>query len=373
MKMKTAEIITFQWYDNYGTVLQAYALQTALRRLGIAAHIVPMEVARDTGVRRVFSKTLRGTCSKLERFCRERGSRWHDGFEKFRQIYFDYGNKQHCSFAKALKMKHDADYLVFGSDNIWSPWAVGLDSVMAKVFFGDGITHSRKIVYAASTGAALTGYDRKDAVVERIKCGGFQRISCREQSNADFLRERGIQAVLAPDPTLLLDADEWRQITEMPPREHGSYVFGYDLGHPGAISVLSACKEFARRKDLAVRIPFPRKIWAARNYACFPTPVQWLGFVWNAAFVVTNSFHGVMFSLLFHRPFAYIPISGATSGLNARAFAIMERCSLMERVVAEGNRLDDIAGKHIDWDSVDMETVRFRQCGIDYLKEALCM
>ena len=371
--MKTAGIITFQWYDNYGTVLQAYALQTLLRNLGVEACIVPLQASRDTGIRRIVSKTLRGTILKIERLCRERGGQWHAGFEKFRKSHFNYRGKAYCDFAKALEMEYDVDYLVFGSDNIWSPWAVGLDTAMSRVFFGDGIDHPCKIVYAASTGAALNDCDQKDAVVERIRRGGFLRISCREQSNVDFLNDSGIHAVLAPDPTLLLEADEWLRTADAPQLESESYVFGYDLGHPGAFSVLAVCKELAGISRLAVRIPFPRQVWAARSCACLPGPAQWLGFMRNAAFVVTNSFHGVMFSLLFHRKFAYIPIEGETGRLNARAFAILKRCSLQERVVAPGNGVDVIAKKNVDWSRVDAEIDILRRCGIDYLKEALCM
>lgn len=307
--MKTVGILTYQWYDNYGTVLQAYALQTALKKLGYEAHPVPL-VLHDSPIKRYFAKTLRGTLMKWNKLMMERGNRWRDGFAAFRREFFDYGGLAKMTFSEALRHDFTEDALVFGSDNIWSFWCYGLDEPMGRLFTGVGINHPHKIVYAASTAGDISIHPKVEEGFKCIKSAGFSRISLREPLNLNTLARYGIEAVHAPDPTLLLTAEDWTAIEDDTLVPDEPYIFGYDLGHPGKISVRETCRQSAAENGLRIMIPYPRRWFRDRNVACYPTPQQWISLIRNASCVVTNSFHGVLFSLIFHKHFIFNEILG---------------------------------------------------------------
>ena len=348
--MKSVGILTYQWYDNYGTVLQAYALQTALKKLGYDAHQVPL-VLRESTIKRYFAKSLRGTLMKWNKVMMERGNRWRDGFAVFRREFFDYGGLAAMTFSEALRHDFTEDVLVFGSDNIWSFWCYGLDEPMGRLFTGVGINHPHKIVYAASTGGDISTHPQVGEGLARIKSAGFRCISLREPLNINTLARYGIEAVHVPDPTLLLTADDWTAIEDDTLVPDEPYIFGYDLGHPGKISVHEACRQEAAENGLRVMIPYPKRWFRDSNVACYPTPRQWIALVRHAERVVTDSFHGVIFSLSFNRPFRFLEIGGdgEHQSLNLRAREIMKLVG------------DDSLAK--------MGTLR--DAGLNYLREAV--
>ena len=231
--MKSALIITFQWFNNYGTVLQAYALQTTLESLGVNANILPLQI-RESWLRRLLAKTLSGTIEKLNKYIQERGNKWRNGFDAFRKAYFNYGQYKPTSFDDAIKCNYDEkDVLVFGSDNIWSLGCIDFDGAMSGVFLGDRIVHRRKVVYAASTAGDITLQEKFAQALERIKRSCFSAISLRERINVKTFSQYGLNAELVPDPTILLTSSQWETIEKKKGRMEKNYVFGYDLGACG--------------------------------------------------------------------------------------------------------------------------------------------
>lgn len=369
--MKNIGIFTFQWFDNYGTVLQAYALQTCLKGLGHNAHIVPLSSNHLKGLRRFMSKTPWGAWQKLMTFLWEGGNRRQNMYNKFRQMHFDY-SRSPLSFTEALSTIWSEDVLVWGSDNIWSPWCVWPDDQpMSKVFFGDGIVHKRKLAYAASTGALFERHPKCREVLARIKQAGFEAIGLREMANVGFFRENGIDVVHTPDPSLLMTREMWGayECDDLVPGSQ--YVFGYELGHLVKFSVRECCEEIASGQPLKVLIPYPKKFWRDRDVACHPDPFEWIALLSHATYVVTDSFHGVMFSLIFHRPFIFLSAHDEDGRVNMRANEILKKVGLISRVLpenAEKRDLLELMSTPIDWPKVDAILEGFRKEGIEFLK-----
>ena len=368
--MKRVGIVTYQWYDNYGTVLQAYALQHSLVKLGCDTHIIPLMTAHESLLHRMVAKSVRGTLQKWNKILREGWNRRHNSFERFRTAYFNYGGQKPLAFSDATKKDYREDALVFGSDNIWSRGCYYANSDMAAVFLGDGIKHSRKFAYAASTGGRISNDPHCNTTIDRIKNAGFLKVSLREAVNMDVFAERGVIAEVVPDPSLLLTAQEWNAVATGPSEKY-AYVFGYDLGHKGGISVRKGCDVIAKENGYRVRIPYPIRWWHDRSVAVRPGPEEWLSLISNASFVVTNSFHGVMFSLIFNRPFVFVKIQdrGERGELNMRALDILKTAGLEDRIVSSEQDIRHVMDMPIDWTVVNAKIGRFRQVGIDYLKE----
>lgn len=370
---KSVGIITFQWFNNYGTVLQAYALQTALKRLGYAASIVPITCNHLSGWRRFLAKSLRGVLMKINLFLWERGNRRRNMYNAFRQQNFDYGPLSPLSFQQLMKRPLSYDALVWGSDNIWGPWCVRLDDApMSGVFFGDGVAHVRKIAYAASTGAHLELHPEYREAISRVKSAGFERIGLREKANVKVFEANGVAATHVPDPSLLLAAKDWAAVEERDMCPARPYVLGYELGHIGSLTVRQGCAVVAAAGGLDIRMPYPQAYWRDRSVACYPNPLQWVALFHHAQCVVTDSFHGVMFSLIFKRPFVFIPAQDESGIPNMRVNEMLGYVGLESRILPESadtEALKSLMEEPIDWPSVGRKLEAFRNQGVEYLKQ----
>lgn len=370
--MKSVGIITFQWYDNYGTVLQAYGLQETVRELGCDARIVPLRIHERHGVFRILSKTFKGLCLNSRKYVIERILARHIKFMRFRDKYFRYLGNEKYFFEEAISRKWDEDALIFGSDNIWSPWCTSLDDVMGDLFYGSGIEHDRKIAYAASTAGYLRSHPRCDELLNRIQGAHFKSISLREQINVDLFNENGIKAEFAPDPTLLLPRKEWESVGKEPTGSDLSpYIFGYDLGHSGSIPIFEACSILAHAGKLAIKMPYPKHFWRDRRVACYPGPEEWLGWIRCSSGVVTNSFHGLIFSIIFNRPFVFVPIVGEDDSLNMRSQELLRFFGAENRILWDEKDLERLYAAPIDWELVNSKMRILANMGKAYLRKGL--
>lgn len=191
-------------------------------------------------------------------------------------------------------------------------------------------------------------------------------LSAREQGVADLIGAlTGRDAPLVQDPTLLVD--DWASVAR-PLKPKGNYVLLYQLQK--SPQVYAAARAVAARlgKPL-LNIDASPKFWTRPGKCVRPqSPQEWLGLFQNAAAVVTNSFHGTVFSILFHTPFHSVALTGEKALRSERMKTLCERVGLGDRHIDGAGALpyDPVA-----WDAVDTKLEQLRSSSLDYLEQAL--
>lgn len=194
---------------------------------------------------------------------------------------------------------------------------------------------------------------------------GLDGISVREEEAKKIIEEQcDKKCDVVLDPTLLLKAEQWEKLVKKQTRER--YVLLYSLNGYAETDVFA--EEAARYLGIRlVEVSGRRKPLLKKKHESIyhAGPEEFLSLIYHADFVVTDSFHGTVFSILFHRPFFTIPHK--TRG--GRIENILNKLELMERLTAEFNR--DIFHRDINWDNVDEKLDFEREKSIRFIEHQL--
>lgn len=362
-------VLTFHCADNFGAMLQAYGLLTWLSQNGFDAFIVNYVPPFLRGREWLFPYLPAGSLKErgyvslclFKRNLRDGTDWWvrKQRMHKFRRRYLTKGSR---AFYRAKALSNlEADLLVVGSDQIWNP---DITFGLRPAYFGAFANrHIRKtIAYAASFGGD-TLPETANQEFSRLLVS-VQDISMREKSAAEYVRANfQRKTAYTIDPTLLLNVEEWHAIEDRP--EGYGYILYYETEYNELLRK-AACR-LAQKKALKV-IELSRE----RNRHCWPFqlvhtagPAQFLGYVAAAAYVFTNSFHGLAFSILFHKPF-YI-YNHSTVG--ARIESLLEDTGLTNRMEKEGVCPD--IEEVIDWEQVEKRLEVHRERSVRFLRDSL--
>lgn len=299
-------IVTFHSSHNYGSVLQAYAMVKVMQRLGLDAELIDFRHPRTTDM---YEWRLWSPYKNWKWNLRELVLRGLFGFGKKREQVFSDFIENVLVKSKRVKDKNDIpdiyDVLVCGSDQIWNPKASGEN---APIYYLDFGSTTCKFSYAASSGSKRFG----DSDPNRFKkyLSKLKAIGVREQFMQDYIKEEfGLQSIVNPDPTFLLDAEEWRQVEKSYLGIPQKYLLVYTIQNP--VEVVAFAKEVATQLQLPIV-----QICNDRGYRAFlhkevdyslmdVSPQQFLWLFSHASFIVTNTFHGNMFSVIFRKNFIH--------------------------------------------------------------------
>ena len=264
-----------------------------------------------------------------------------------------------------------ADAYICGSDQIWSPTGIHANDESA-VWLGFGNDHVRRIAYAASFG--VPGLD--DAVCKRwsgyAQC--FHAVSVREKDSVDLMKKLGRNdAVWVPDPTLLLDASEYDVVELKLKEQPAPYFFSYVLGTDNDGLASSVIKTVHKRLGVVPRLSRPYLLSYNLFHSGFVGPDEWLARLHRSVFVVTNSFHGLIFSLLFCRPFIVLLRAQKAAEMNSRVLSLLDVVGLQNRAVSAYDRaqVEQLCREEIDWGRVDARLKMFREKGCRFIRDAL--
>ena len=319
-------ILTQPLFWNYGGILQNFALQEALRSLGHEPLTVnvPVKDVKSNANWRDYVKTIINFYKKLQRNYSEPFLNPHTYALKERELSYPqrefvnkYINKvdENVPFTTSLIMRYQADMWIVGSDQVWRPWC----SPDIKNYFFDFLDDNTcRIAYAASFGSDQWEISPELTSEVRPLAKKFKAVTVRELSGVELCRDNlGIEATCLLDPTLLLTADDYLSLTSAHDYPKGEYIASYVLDSNRRVSNTLAQE--------AGKYSLPLKRVGRMHRNGFDSIESWLATIAHAKFMVTDSFHGVVFSLIFGVP---VKMLGNTLRGNARFESLIKLLDL---------------------------------------------
>lgn len=300
-KMKVG-IITFHFVNNFGGALQAYALQRIIEEeIDSEVEIIDYRnnFIRFTDMVRLFpvTKNVKEIIKGLKTFNKRIARK--DKFKKFTQKNY---NLSHKYSASELSKISDIDVFVCGSDQIWNPTiTLGLD----KTYFLGFDTTAKKIAYAPSVG--IDNLSKKNRSKIEKYLSDFSAVSVRENAAVSLIELMSNQKVpQLIDPTFLLKTEDWDKVA-IEPKYKKPYILLYIM------QLNSDVYNYAKKMKKKYGLP----IVEISRYGYKPDfvdytlidvgPAEFVGLFKNAAYVCTNSYHGLAFSLIYEKDFCLVP------------------------------------------------------------------
>lgn len=348
-------ILTQPLGHNYGGVLQAYALQYVLKKLGheaIIADYFPwqrwMLSCLNTLLSRICGRSKNFTISPSE------SRKKYTHIYRFIEQYMVVATINYPPVRRSFINKYKLEILVVGSDQVWRPrYNRGVLKDMFLSFAKD--TNIRRIAYAASFGSDKWEYSPKQEKACKMLARKFDAISVREVSGVKLCEEHlGVSAELVLDPTLLLEKEVYEDLCKKESRAYHPFLLAYILDMDEAKSQL--IKSEADKQGLNIRLVegFPDK-----------SIEEWLSNFRNADFVITDSFHGTVFSVIFNKEF--YSITNEERG-SSRFKSLLQPLHLEDRMVVPQM---DLNATIIDWADINILLSRMRNDCCSFLLKNL--
>lgn len=373
--MKKIARISIVGFDNFGCIVQNYALEKVLCKYGTVDTLFDNEkeyidkryhfewtlkniikfIINRAGIRRFFT-------SKKFLFEVARAVRGRDFCSKYMNIRYDVDFDT---------VDSEYDYFVVGSDQVWNP---GLPAKgdkyrkrkVSRIKYLKFASPEKRIAYAASIAQPDIPPALRDSFKESIN--EMAHIAVREYEGAELIKKytgRNVDVVL--DPTMLLSSDDWSKIENKPYwLDHDEkYLFTYFLGE--------------RIDDVVNKVASQRKLRVINmldldNFEHYTTsPEEWIYLIHHAELIYTDSFHGTVFSILFKRPFVVCDRigKGIYSQMNSRINTLLKQFNLSSRRGTSSNSYEIGDPYNIDYGDVDSVLKIKRQEAYDYLNASI--
>lgn len=361
-------VITRHAVSNYGSILQAFALQTVLERMGHDVEFV--DYIRKDEEPAFFECTMLATKPSWN------NSPWRQFLYLLLRTPESMIAGRHfaCERRRLLKTSRrytseeslnaappQADVYMVGSDQVWGPVGPGVydNAYLLSYAPKDAVRMS----YASSFGTAKMPRSRVLEMITELR--KFKKVLVREDSAVEFLEEWGVRSDQVLDPTLLLDRSSWLDLSVKISRQN--YILVYQI-HSNPL-VGSFAETVAKSMDLPL-IRISASLHQAVRQGKFrylPSVNQFISYISNATLLVTDSFHGTAFAINQNTPFVEVL---PTNGTSSRNTSILRLLGLSDRIV---HSIDDVAvaRKCIDFETVNSILERQREKSLSLLSEAL--
>lgn len=357
-------IITLPLYRNYGGVLQNFALQTTLRKLGHEPVTIDRVYPRGDRLRFLFSymKHLFYSmiCDTSETYFSYQYSYRPFYLKKFLRKYIDR-SKPVINYNYKTIIDNRCEAVVVGSDQIWRKKY--FDDEWIKAYYLDFIKNTaiRKVAYAPSLGVSTWEYGNNITKECKELIKEFRGVSTREDSGIVLFRDNydiNITSVL--DPTLMLEAHEYMELCKDIKASKSKYLFAYILDKtPDKLQYI---------KLVADAMGLPAVVIYLKKDICVPIE-KWLAYIRDCEFVITDSFHGTAFSIIFHKPFWAI-LNGERG--SDRFLSLLNKLNLENRLIINCKRFDKTTIiDNIDWVATDNLLNKWRMHSYDFLSKSL--
>lgn len=366
-------LITYHFSNNFGALMQAYALRKWFLNQGVDAEFLPYHpryVEEGGAFDRPWKLSLwRKNATILymklnyvrHRLFDNAGQR--AAFQAFRRKYLGVGSLRCVKRESLEQYVRQYDMLVCGSDQIWNPSIQrGLDPIYFLQI--PGSSDVRKVAYAPSFGRTEIEGEHLPDLTRYL--AGLDAISVRERNGLEILTKAGVtNACVVPDPTILLG--DFSDLTGSEVVSDSS-VFCYALRSDELIRDVALL--VARQSGCSLRSARNlNQKWRDIGQGVSLGPLEWLQMLNQSRFVISNSFHGVALSVILNKPFIAVSLPGKKAALNARTLNLLETVGLMDRFVTsiDPEHVASLYNSPIDWGAVNNLIAEQRKIGGDFL------
>lgn len=366
-------VITW-WRNNYGSILQAYALQQILNDFdNIDCEIISQYDKNPANAKNFLKKAKQiGLFSALRRAfwrfmfpnLKNRASAMQSFIKENLKV-----SKRSYNDSTIAESNEIYDAFICGSDQIWNPNLTKLDSIYWLNFVEKG---KRKFAYAPSIGVEDLSEETQTIIRENLS--DFCGISCRELGGTKLLNSvlNKQECIKVVDPTLLVNKLVWDNLS-VNFENHRPYVFVYFLRCDK--EARKFVENFAKEKHLdIVNFPFleaeyiekydlkfgDKKVWDA-------SPAEFISYIRNADYVFTDSFHASVFSIIYHKDFYIFPKKGKAQ--MQRLISLLNENGIDNRIINEFGDILDI--KPINWDNIDIIMENNRKLSYDFARKII--
>ena len=376
-------LLTLPLHANYGGILQCYALQMVLRRMGHDVTLLSSTCSSDKDMLKWRIKNSWKYVADVffgydYTYLPTKGEEriLYQHVSKFITEHIESRTKPLCSTEEYRRqcLNDGFDALVVGSDQVWRPqYTSSIVDYYLKFVEEDNII--KRVAYAASFGTDKWEYTLEEAQECQRLIKKFDAVSVREEGGVNLCKEHyGIDAIQTLDPTMLLNRADYESLVALDKeKESPGTLFCYFLDPTDEKQQLE--NELSTLLSL---IPFgcmPTKSCRVREHVrrhieecVYPPVTRWIRSFMDAEMVITDSFHGCVFSILFNKPFWVI--ANENRG-KARFNSLLKMFELQDRMIRPGTHPD--WHKTIDWSRVNKIHQEMKRLSIDFLENNLAV
>lgn len=327
-------ILTFHFAHNYGAMLQSYALTKFLNKnSSLNAELIDYRLPfiYDAYERKSLYKTYlwyRSNGESLIKSLIKTPYKYHNernksvSWGRFESFLEKDLTKSPRIFKKE-QINNKYDIIICGSDQIWNTELTG---GFIDLYFGEKINASKKIAYAASNGKSFVEDKYLNKFLGLID--NFTDISVREEGLYQFLRKKDIECEFVLDPVFLLDKNDWGSISSLPSSK--DYVLTYSFWEkPEFFCFAKKIADKLGKKLICFRFSHINLYYEDVEIYYQGGPKELLGYIQNADYVITNSFHGTALSIIYEKQFySFKPIK-----VSERIISLLSNLGLNDRMI----------------------------------------
>ena len=350
-------ILTFHRAVNYGAVLQAYALAEKIKEMGQDVQVIDYECkkikndyfpnfnCKGKGKTYLIHQIIGAPLLLIRRL----------KFQKFIEEYLPLS----ATGTDIRLLTKDYDLIIVGSDQVWQDNLIGGDDA----FFLKDVDVKYKASYAASF--SQTQHKINRARIELLK--KFDWVSIREKENVPFLEKelhRNIEVVC--DPSLLLSEQKWKDFTTKCNDSKENYILVFNvLKGNSMFQFAEYLAETTNKRIVVLTTSIKKRVRG--EYIRAADPLQFLSLFEHADYIITNSFHGTAFSLIFNKKF-YVEVRAGGDIINTRVINLFETLNIPAKRLDGWN---DIITVEEDYDSINTKLNNYSLAGEMFLRKIL--
>ena len=359
MRKRKAFIFTINDYTNYGNRLQNYALFKILQQYGLEVHNAPQIFCKEcytyyseSPIKKIIKRILPYPIWKehMESINYHENDDRYKRFLEFASLYGDSPKvvyvKRKRDILKAIEAT-DVNYLVSGSDQVWNPEF--FKNLYINMLGFATNTNQLKIAIAPSISVETIEDWQKTDFQKYLS--SFYTLSCREQEGAKLINNiTGLECETLIDPTLMLDICDWDKIIKKPCfHNNGKYILTYFLGQitPEYHNIITL---IGKKLHLKIIDVYDKK---GKYYQCGPSEFVWL--IKNCELMLTDSFHGTIFSYIYNKPIKTFKRKDELKSMNSRLINLINVLKLKDIFIDAQTPININSILHTNYDKKILE------------------